>query len=244
MNDKKDKIVVVGLLSLLLLGIGAYFFITNNVLNKNNYTSSGTTSSASTQINDVDWASYDSNEITLSKSVQITEAGTYTLTGTIDDGLIYINTDGNVKLILNGVSITNSKGPAIMVENAKTVEIETVKGTTNTLIDGSTYSGYEDGVVGTIYSSDDLILSGEGTLKVVSNNEDAIVSKDDLKITSGTYVIDAKDDAIRGKDSVEITGGAFTINAKGDGIKATNDTDTSKGYIIIGGGSFNITSAS
>ena len=110
-----------------------------------------------------------------------TEEGTYTLTGEISDGLIYIETDGIVKLILNGVTITNSSGPAIYVENAQTVEIETVKGTTNTLTDGSSYSGYEDGVVGTIYSKDDIILSGEGTLKVISNSEDAIVSKDGQK---------------------------------------------------------------
>ena len=237
----KDKIIVIGLLFLLLIGIIVYFLISNNVFKKSTNVNSVTTSTATSQISEVDWDTYESNDITLSKSIEITEAGTYTLTGTINDGLIYINTDGNVKLILNGVSITNSQGPAIYVENAKTVEIETVKGTTNLLTDGSTYSGYEDDVIGAIYSKDDLILSGEGTLKVISNNEDAIVSKDDLKITSGTYIIDSTDDGIRGKDSIEITGGTFTINAKGDAIKSTNDTDASKGFILISGGTFNIT---
>ena len=242
MDNKKDKIVVIGLLVLLLVGIGIYFLLTSNILGNKGVVNTGTTSNATSQINEIDWGTYDSNDITLTKSIEITKDGTYTLTGTISDGLIYINTDGNVKLILNGVSITNSKGPAIYVENAKTLEIETVKGTTNTLTDGSTYSGYDTSIVGTIYSSDDLILSGEGTLKVISNNEDAIVSKDDLKITSGSYKIDATDDGIRCKDSVEITGGSFTINAKGDGIKATNDTDSSKGFILISGGTFNINS--
>ena len=189
----KDKIVVVSLLVLLLLGIGEYYFY----INKTNSTSSGNGSSSistsTSQIENTDWGTYDSNDITLTKSIEITNEGVYTLTGTISDGLIYIKTDGKVKLILNGVSITNSKGPAIYVENADTLEIETVKGTTNTLVDGKTYSGFEDGVEGVIYSKDDLVLSGEGTLKVTSNLGDGIVSKDDLKITGGNIIVSTVD---------------------------------------------------
>ena len=144
MKDSKDKIVVISLLVLLLVGIGVYFLLTSNIFSNSKKSSTSSTSSATSQINEIDWGEYDSNDITLTKSIEITKEGTYTLTGTISDGLIYINTDGNVKLILNGVSITNSKGPAIMVENAKNVEIETVKGTTNTLVDGTSYSGYEE----------------------------------------------------------------------------------------------------
>ena len=237
MKDKKSLIGILCIVGFLVIALGI-FLIVNKKFSKNS--SSGSSANAESRISDIDWGSYDSNEITLTKSIKITEAGTYTLTGTIEDGLVEIDTDGNVKLILNGVSITNSSGPAIYVANADTVEIETVSGTTNTLTDGKTYSGYEDGVVGTIYSKDDLILSGDGTLKVVSNNEDAIVSKDDIKINSGTYIIDSADDGIRGKDSVEIIGGTFTINANGDGIKSTNDTDTDKGFILISGGNFTI----
>ena len=43
-----------------------------------------------------------------------------------------------------------------------------------------------------MYSKDDLILSGEGILKINGNYEDGIVSKDDLKVTSGSYEIIAK----------------------------------------------------
>ncbi len=240
MNDKKDKIVVIGLLVLLLGGIGAYFFFTNGSLS-GKVSGSSISANVKSQISDTNWDSYDSNDITLNdKSIEITKEGTYTLTGEIKDGLIYINTDGNVKLILNGVSVTNSKGPAIYVENAEKVEIETVKGTTNYLEDGSSYSGYDEEIEGVIYSKDDLVLSGNGLLKIIANLGDAIVSKDDLKITSASYNIQAADDAIKGKDSVEITGGTFTIDAKGDGIKSTNDTDSSKGFILISGGTYNI----
>lgn len=236
--NKVTKIMLGGVVILSL--ITGVLYYTNYMKGKNSVVSSSTSSSVKSQVSDINWATYSTNDITLNgDSVEITKEGTYTLTGTITNGLIKVNVDGNVKLILNGVSITNSSGPAIYIENG-TVEIETVDGTTNTIEDGSAYSGYEEDVNGAIFSKDDLILSGEGTLKVTSNYEDAIVSKDDLKITSGTYIITSKDDGIRGTDSVEITGGEFTINSLGDAIKSTKEDDTEKGFVLITGGTFKL----
>ena len=85
-----------------------------------------------------------------------------------------------------------------------------------------------------IYSKDDLTLKGKGTLIVNGNYQDAIVSKDDIKINNGTIQVTAADDGIRGKDSVTIGNSSdtdfsnlnITIEAKGgDGIKSTQ-TDT------------------
>lgn len=234
---KKTGIILVICVILIILAIGVFTY-----LNKSGNTK--VSNSSESQIKSTDWSDYDVNEISLTDTLEITKAGIYKLTGTISDGLIKINTDGNVKLILNGVSITNSSGPTIYVENADNVEIETVGGTTNTLTDGKTYTGYEEDVDACIFSKDDLILSGNGTLKVVANYQDAIASKDDLKITGGTYDIKASDDAIRGKDSLEITDGKFTIDAGGDALKSTNETDANKGFILISGGEFNINSKS
>lgn len=234
---KNKKILIILISILIILSIGIYF-----VFNNKNNTANNTITSSITKddIENIDWSSYESEEITLTKSVEITKEGVYNLTGTIKDGFIYINTDGNVKLVLNNVTITNSTGPAIYVENAKNVEINTVSGTTNTLTDGTSYKNYDENVNACIYSKDDLILSGEGTIKVIANYEDGIVSKDDLQITSGTYTIKSKDDAIKGKDSVTIDNGSFTIISVGDGIVSTNDTEEGKGYVLINGGSFNI----
>ena len=189
----------------------------------------------------IDWSKYQEESYTLTSSVTITDSGTYNLTGTISDGLITIDTDANVKLVLNNVSITNSKGPAIYVKNAEDVVIELASNSKNYLEDGSTYSGYDTDEVGTLYSHDDLTIQGTGTLEIKSNNEDAIVSMDDLKIVSGTYIINSNDDGIRGKDSVYIKDGNFTITSNGDGIKSTNDTETDKGYVLIEKGTYNIT---
>ena len=232
---KNKKIIIILIIILIILSIGIYLIFNNNQNNNTNISSI-----IKSDIENIDWSSYESEEITLTKSVEITKEGIYNLTGTITDGYIYINTDGNVKLVLNNVTITNSSGPAIYIENAKNVEISTISGTTNILTDGTNYNNYDEDVNGCIFSKDDLILSGEGTLKIIANYEDGIVSKDDLEITSGSYIIDSKDDAIKGKDSVTITDGTFTITSIGDAIVATNDTDAGKGYVQIDGGTFNI----
>ncbi len=188
----------------------------------------------------IDWSRYETVSHELTKSLTITKEGIYQLTGTIEDGLITVNTSGNVKLVLDNVHITNSSGPAIYVQEAEDVVISTVSDSTNYLEDGSSYKGYDTDVIGTIFSHDDITFEGEGTLVVTSNCEDAIVSKDDLKIVNGTYQITSADDGIRGKDSVYIKNGVFEITAKGDGIKSTNDTDAGKGYILIEDGTFKI----
>lgn len=238
---KKTEIVLIVsivIVSGLIYGVTSY---TKN--NKSNIISSSSITNVTSQIDDINWGTYETNDIVLDKSLEITKEGTYTISGTLENGLIKINTEGNVKLILNGVTITNNSGPAIYVENADNVEIYTVSGTTNTLSDGSSYNGYDEDISSVIYSKDDLILSGEGKLVINANYQDGIVSKDDLKITGGEYVITSKDDSIRGKDSVEITGGTFDIKSGGDAIKSTNDTDTNKGFVLISDGVFNLTSS-
>lgn len=204
--------------------------------------SSNSSAELSDNINEssINWASYTSSNIELTGSTKITSGGVYTLTGTITNGYVEINTDKDVKLILSGVSIINSNGPAIYVANADNVVIELAAGTTNTLTDSSVYSGWDEDVCATLFSHDDLVLQGEGTLVVNGNYEDGIVGKDDLKVTSGNYAIDAKDDALRGRDSVYIAGGNFTITSGGDGIKANNDSETGKGTILIDAGTLAI----
>lgn len=189
----------------------------------------------------VDWDSLDNSLVELdNKSLEITKEGIYTISGSINNGSIIVDTTGDVKLILDNVSITNDSGPAIIVESANNVIIELADGSSNSLEDGSSYDNTE--YDGCIFSRDDLVLQGSGSLKVISNYLDGIVSNDDLKIVSGTYIIDSADDGIRGKDSVYIVNGNITINSSADGIKSTNDTDSTKGYVNIDNGNITINS--
>ena len=235
--------IVISFIILILFGICLTYYLINKY--QSTSSSSDNTTLLDTDVNTddddekIDWSIYETTNYELTESIIITKAGVYNLTGTIDDGSITINTSGNVKLILDNVSITNSSGSAILVKNAEDVVIETTEDSINIMQDGSDY----DDDIGVIFSHSDLTFEGSGLLKIISNNEDGIVSTDDLKFVSGKYNINSSDDAIRGKDSVYIVNGTFNINASGDGIKATNDSDTDKGFIKITGGLFNITSS-
>lgn len=179
--------------------------------------------------------------------VTITEAGTYVLSGELSDGQIIVNNqdDGIVRLVLNGVDIQNKDSAAIYIQEAGKVVMTLEEGTENTVSDGTTYVFADDTTdepSAAIFSKADLTINGTGKLVVAANYNDGIVSKDDLKIMSGTYEILAADDGIVGKDMIAVEDGEFTINAAGDGMKSSNDEDTSKGFIGIGNGTFNITS--
>lgn len=189
---------------------------------------------------DVDWDALETTEVDLTdEGLNITEAGTYILSGETT-GQVTVNTKGNVRIILNNATITSSEGAAISIENAEKTVLELADGTTNTVEDAATRSDEE--IDGAIYSSDDMIITGQGTLNVTANFEDGIVGKDDLWIESGTINVTSVDGGIRGKDSLTISGGALTIDAGGDGIKSSNDTDLGKGQLTISGGEITITS--
>lgn len=202
-------------------------------------------SSLSSNIDDtsINWGQYSGSTIELSDSLKITSGGVYTLSGTISDGLIEIDTTKDVKLILNNVSVSNSSGPALLVSNADTVVIETAEGTTNYFSDGSSYRVGDEDISAVIFSKDDLVLQGSGTLVVEGNYEDGIVSKDDLKVASGILQISAKDDGLRGRDSVYISGGNLTITSGGDAIKSNNDEDSAKGTVLIDDGTLTLSAS-
>jgi len=179
-------------------------------------------------------------------NVTITSAGTYEITGTMNDGQIIVNTEDQetVKLTLNGVQLFCSTSAPIYVANAEKVVITLAAGTQNYVTDGETYvfaDPTSDEPNAAIFSHDDLTIKGDGALIVNANYNNGIQSKDDLKITGGTITVNAADDGLKGKDSIAIKAGVITINAGGDGLQSTNETEAEKGYIAIEGGALNIT---
>lgn len=177
--------------------------------------------------------------------VAISAAGTYVISGKLDNGQIVVNVanKGTVRLVLNGVELHNSSTSPIYVEKAGKTIISLAAGTQNTVSDGQTYvypDASTDEPNAAIFSKDDLTINGTGTLTVKGNYNNGITSKDALKITGGVLNIDAADDALMGRDLVAISAGDITIQAGGHGIKTTNDTEGSEGVIAISGGSFQI----
>ena len=116
----------------------------------------------------------------------------------------------------------------------------------------------EEEVDGVIYSKDDLTLNGDGSLSINSPGGHGIVSKDDLIITGGNYVIDVLSHGLSANDMLGIAGGnlsivsgedsihcdmniyiesgVFEINAKDDAIHADES-------LLVSGGEINITNS-
>lgn len=181
-----------------------------------------------------------------SGTVSITKAGTYLLTGTLKDGQVRVSVgdDDKVQLVLDNCTISNSSSAAIYVANADKVFITTTKDSVNNLSSSATFASADeetgDKVDATIWSKCTLTLNGEGTLKLVCDNAHGVVSKDNLKVTSGTYTVEAADHGLDGKDSVRIGGGTISVTAGTDGIHSGNDEDEDKGYVYICDGNLTI----
>lgn len=185
-----------------------------------------------------------SDAVSISGSdVTINGEGTYVLSGSLDNGSVIVDAgkEEEVQLILNGVSITSEDFAAIYVVSADKVTVTLAEGTTNTLVNGGSFTAMdENNVDAVIFSKDDLTLEGAGTLIVASPAGHGIVGKDDLKISGGSYEISASETAVKANDSIEIGDGVFTLTAGGDGLHAENNDDDSLGSIYISGGAFYI----
>ena len=189
-----------------------------------------------------DSAKTDSGAVLISGStVTITAAGTYILTGTLDDGSVIVDAgkEDKVQLVLDGAAIHSETFAAIYVKQADKVFITLPKDSVSTLSGGAAFDPIDDNNVdAVIFSKDDLTLNGSGTLEINSPGGHGIAGKDEVTITGGTYRITAEGHAISGKDSIAVSGGSFDLTANKDGLHAENDDDDTLGNIYITGGDF------
>ena len=188
-------------------------------------------------------ATCDSSNVQIEDSVvTIKEAGVYVLSGTLTDGTIVVDAgdDDKVQLVFDGVSITTVDYAAIYAKNADKVFVTLAEGSENSLTVSDDYVQTDDNNVdAVIFAKCDLTLNGNGNLTVKDTTGHGIVSKDDLVVTGGIYMIDSHDHCLNGKDSVRIADGTFTLTCDEDGIHAGND-DQQDGYIYIEGGDIDI----
>lgn len=175
----------------------------------------------------------------------VTSSGVYYIDGTLTNGQITVHVPDEtadaktVKLYLNGVSMTNSSAPCILIENAENTSVNLVEGTENTLSDGSEAPAEAtDPAFAVLHAKDDMTIKGDGKLTVEAGVLYGIHCNNDLKINGGTVqVTTGNADAIRGRTSVTVKDGTVLVDAKGDGIKST------KGSMEITGGTIQIKSS-
>jgi hypothetical protein len=172
--------------------------------------------------------------------VTITSAGTYVISGKLDNGQIIVDVQdkGTVRLVLNGAEIKSSDNAPIYAKNAGKTIISLEAGTENSVVDGTKYTLDEPSAA--IFSKDNLVINGTGKLTVKGNYKDGITSKDDLKITGGNIQITSADDGLVGRDILAVKEGTISIEAGGDAVKSSNDADSTKGIVAIENGTFNL----
>ena len=182
---------------------------------------------------------------------KITAAGTYVLSGALEDQIVVdAGDDDEVILELNGVTISYSQDSPVKILNADKVEISAKSGTENVIKDTRSAKTAEQGSQGegAIYAKTDLKLKGTGTLVITAGYNNGIHTTKDLTIQKLSLKVTAVNTAIKGGDSVTVKSGAVVaISTNGDGIR-TENTDADKkgnvrGDITFSGGAVSVYAA-
>ena len=191
-----------------------------------------------------DTAAASDKSVSISGStVTITTDGTYIITGTLNNGMLIVNTEDTAKLqlVFDGVNIHSDTSAPLYIIEADKVFVTLKDGTTNTLSSGESYVAIdENNIDAAVFSKQDLTFNGTGSLTVTAPAGHGIVSKDDLVITGGTYTVTSASHGLDANDSVRITNATLTVDAGKDGIHAENNDDATLGFVYISGGNFDI----
>ena len=189
-------------------------------------------------------------------TVTIQKAGTYVLRGNFAEGQLVADAEegAEIKLVFDGFTISNSTNAPLVFESGASVTIVLQDGTENAVSD--LRNSAEDNKAA-IYAKSDLTISGNGTLAVQGNAEDAIHSEANVTVEGGTLTLKAGDDGIHADETltvrngninvteseegleglvVDIQGGVITVTAKDDGINASDGSgsDAAPGQVTEG----------
>ncbi|MCL2288149.1 MAG: carbohydrate-binding domain-containing protein [Candidatus Bathyarchaeota archaeon] len=236
---KKNKLLTLGIIAtviILLVILASYtlFSSENNAEWGNTYTK--------INLNGESASVEGSGAIVNENVITITEAGVYVVSGTLTNGQIIVDATNQdkVQLVLNGTDITNPTGAAIYAPQCDKLTLTIANGTTNTVTDGGNnyIPSASNESNAAIFVKDDLTINGKGTLIVNAGFNNGIGTQDNLFIESGNIIINAANHGLFGNDSVTIIDGDFEISAGNDGIQTDS---ASKGWVLIEGGTFNIT---
>ena len=146
----------------------------------------------------------------------------YVLSGTSSDGEFYLEGSFKCIVLLKGLTLTNTSGPAINIQNGKRVEVSIKKGTTNTLTDAA-----NEEYNGCYHSKGHTKFKGNGTLNVVGKSKHAIYSKEYIELKNATInITSAKKDGIHCKEYFLMESGTLNISGTADdGIQVELSSD-------------------
>ena len=177
----------------------------------------------------------------------------YELSGNSTDGCFKLYSGRKQAVILNDLTLTNPNGAAINIQNKRTFLV--VNGT-NSLTDGATYTDTPDDEdeKAVLFSEDQLIISGDGTLSITAMGKSGIGVDDYLRIlgqptitinVSSNAYYDNEDREYKGYAGIKINGtfimsdGDLSITSTGTGGKGISGNGN--GYFRGGTVSVNVT---
>ena len=174
-------------------------------------------------------------------TVTVSAAGTYVIKGELESGGITVRAskEDDVKLVLDGVNISNSGFAALYVFSADNVIVTLAEGSENYLSSSGDFSQIdENNVNACVYSKDDIAFNGGGTLVVNCESGHGIAAKDDMAVSGTVMRITAGGHGINVNDSLKIDGASMTVRSGKDAIHCENGEDAGLGNVYVSKGSF------
>lgn len=167
---------------------------------------------------------------------------TYTLSGSSADGSFWMDGEFKCTVRLDGLTLHNTRGAAIDIENGKRINVVLADGTTNTLADGTGGSHKA-----CFFVNGHPEFSGAGTLVLTGNSRHAFASDEYtlLKPGFGTIRVErAANDGLHVDQYFRMQGGTLDIRGvAGDcvDVSITKDpTDEDNGCIFIEDGTLTL----
>lgn len=183
--------------------------------------------------------------LTQSESVSDDTCGeiTYTLSGSSSDGEFTVTGSYKSTIELNGLTLTNTSGAPLNIQNGKRIDLSIKKGTTNTLTDAA-----DGDWKGCIVCKGHLEMKGKGTLNVYGKTAHGIYAKEYIEMKNCTVnILSAIKDGINCNQYFLMESGSLKISDVGDdGIQVSYKDDTDReaedtGALTISGGTVDIT---
>ncbi len=176
----------------------------------------------------------------------MTEDSVYALSGEFYGNITVASSpDFKLELELDGLSLTSYTECPMVFSECDKIVLSAKKGTQNYIYDLREVS---EEYTGCVYADCDISLQGKGELYIVSENNNGVHSKDDLKVKNLVLQVECADNALKGNDGVTVESGDIVLIARqGDGIKTSNSKLSSKGKqkgsVLISGGTLTVFSA-
>ena len=162
-------------------------------------------------------------------TVYSTKSGVpYYISGSSTNGSLTVYSNSDLTMTLHNLSLTSTTTTAINLALNSTTTL-TIEGT-NTIADGA-----NSDVNGALYAAGNLVVNGNGTLRVNGNAKHGILADGNLTVQSGEIdILETDSDGIHGNSNLQWNGGTLYIASAGsDGLDISGNIDILNGDLTI-----------